>query len=257
VRANIERLVGGAGEETIVARVGEGIVTTVGSAETHKAVLENPDLISRTVLSKGLDAGDDGLLAGAADQLLDVGAHRDAGLCDQLDAVLGHGGHGRRVDHLGVDRHLHGLEHVAARQVDGRRHLEIQHDVGLLGRNQRVHHVRDVAAREVVGLQLVGIEAQSGFRALDHRRNDGRGRDLAPTHQHQLQQADTHARHQGREPQSHRNKIEEEPDRKKAHEDDQHDHSTLKIHNLAYLIVFTITLKFSNPTTSTSRCWST
>ena len=57
VRANIERLVGGAGEETIVARVGEGIVTTVGSAETHKAVLENPDLISRTVLNTGLDAG--------------------------------------------------------------------------------------------------------------------------------------------------------------------------------------------------------
>ena len=57
VRANIERLVGGAGEETIVARVGEGIVTTVGSAETHKVVLENPDLISRTVLNKGLDAG--------------------------------------------------------------------------------------------------------------------------------------------------------------------------------------------------------
>ena len=57
VRTNIERLVGGAGEETIIARVGEGIVTTVGSSETHKEVLENPDLISRTVLSKGLDAG--------------------------------------------------------------------------------------------------------------------------------------------------------------------------------------------------------
>ena len=57
VRANISRLVGGAGEETIIARVGEGIVTTVGSASTHKEVLENPDLISRTVLSKGLDAG--------------------------------------------------------------------------------------------------------------------------------------------------------------------------------------------------------
>ncbi|WP_272946675.1 flotillin-like protein FloA [Calderihabitans maritimus] len=57
VRANIDRLVGGAGEETIVARVGEGIVTTVGSAETHKEVLENPDRISQTVLSKGLDAG--------------------------------------------------------------------------------------------------------------------------------------------------------------------------------------------------------
>lgn len=57
VRANIDRLVGGAGEETIIARVGEGIVTTVGSSESHKAVLENPDLISRTVLSKGLDSG--------------------------------------------------------------------------------------------------------------------------------------------------------------------------------------------------------
>ena len=57
VRTNIERLVGGAGEETVIARVGEGIVTTVGSAETHKQVLENPDLISRTVLDKGLDAG--------------------------------------------------------------------------------------------------------------------------------------------------------------------------------------------------------
>jgi len=57
VRANIDRLVGGAGEQTIIARVGEGIVTTVGSAESHKEVLENPDLISRTVLAKGLDAG--------------------------------------------------------------------------------------------------------------------------------------------------------------------------------------------------------
>jgi uncharacterized protein YqfA (UPF0365 family) len=57
VRANIERLVGGAGEETIIARVGEGIVTTIGSAVTHKEVLENPDTISRTVLNKGLDAG--------------------------------------------------------------------------------------------------------------------------------------------------------------------------------------------------------
>jgi len=57
VRANIDRLVGGAGEETIMARVGEGIVTTVGSSESHKEVLENPDRISRTVLDKGLDAG--------------------------------------------------------------------------------------------------------------------------------------------------------------------------------------------------------
>ncbi len=57
VRANIGRLVGGAGEETILARVGEGIVTTVGSAEDHGEVLQNPDLISKTVLAKGLDIG--------------------------------------------------------------------------------------------------------------------------------------------------------------------------------------------------------
>ncbi len=57
VRANIRQLVGGAGEETILARVGEGIVTTIGSADNHKEVLENPDKISKTVLAKGLDAG--------------------------------------------------------------------------------------------------------------------------------------------------------------------------------------------------------
>ncbi|MBC7194577.1 MAG: flotillin-like protein FloA [Caldisericia bacterium] len=57
VRANIDRLVGGAGEATIIARVGEGIVTTIGSAESHKEVLENPDRISKTVLEKGLDTG--------------------------------------------------------------------------------------------------------------------------------------------------------------------------------------------------------
>ncbi len=57
VRANLERLVGGAGEETIIARVGEGIVSSIGSSNSHKAVLENPDSISKTVLAKGLDAG--------------------------------------------------------------------------------------------------------------------------------------------------------------------------------------------------------
>ena len=57
VRANIERLVGGAGEATILARVGEGIVSTIGSSLSHKAVLENPDLISKSVLAKGLDSG--------------------------------------------------------------------------------------------------------------------------------------------------------------------------------------------------------
>lgn len=57
VRANIDRLVGGAGEETVIARVGEGVVSTIGSSDDHKRVLENPDMISKTVLEKGLDSG--------------------------------------------------------------------------------------------------------------------------------------------------------------------------------------------------------
>lgn len=57
VRANLERLVGGAGEETIIARVGEGIVSSIGSTDSYKKTLENPDMISKTVLSKGLDSG--------------------------------------------------------------------------------------------------------------------------------------------------------------------------------------------------------
>jgi len=57
VRANLDRLIGGATEETVIARVGEGIVTTIGSAESHKSILENPDMISKTVLHKGLDSG--------------------------------------------------------------------------------------------------------------------------------------------------------------------------------------------------------
>lgn len=57
VRANIKQLVGGAGEETVLARVGEGIVTSIGSAESHKSVMENPDSISKVVLAKGLDSG--------------------------------------------------------------------------------------------------------------------------------------------------------------------------------------------------------
>jgi len=57
VRANIKQLVGGAGEETVIARVGEGIISSIGGAETHKEVLENPDSISKVVLKKGLDAG--------------------------------------------------------------------------------------------------------------------------------------------------------------------------------------------------------
>lgn len=87
VRANIERLVGGAGEETIIARVGEGIVTTVGSSEAHNDVLENPDSISQTVLDKGLDSGTAYEILSIDIADVDVGRNIGAKLqTDQADA---------------------------------------------------------------------------------------------------------------------------------------------------------------------------
>src|SRR5699024_10140459 len=85
--ANIDRLVGGAGEDTIIARVGEGIVTTVGSSEFHSLVLENPDLISQTVLNKGLDAGTAFEILSIDIADVDVGRNIGAELqTDQADA---------------------------------------------------------------------------------------------------------------------------------------------------------------------------
>ena len=87
VRANIERLVGGAGEETIIARVGEGMVSTIGSAKNHKEVLENPDSISHTVLNKGLDAGTAFEILSIDIADVDVGKNIGAQLqTDQADA---------------------------------------------------------------------------------------------------------------------------------------------------------------------------
>ena len=86
VRTNIDRLVGGAGEETVIARVGEGIVTTVGSAQTHKEVLENPDLISKTVLAKGLDAGTAFEILSI--DIADVDVGRNVGAQLQIDQAL-------------------------------------------------------------------------------------------------------------------------------------------------------------------------
>jgi uncharacterized protein YqfA (UPF0365 family) len=89
VRANIERLVGGAGESTIIARVGEGIVSTIGSSLTHNLVLENPDLISQTVLSKGLDAGTAFEILSIDIADVDVGENIGAKLAsDQAEADL-------------------------------------------------------------------------------------------------------------------------------------------------------------------------
>lgn len=87
VRANIKQLVGGAGEETILARVGEGIVSSIGSSHSHKSVLENPDSISKLVLNKGLDAGTAFEILSIDIADIDIGKNIGAGLqIDQADA---------------------------------------------------------------------------------------------------------------------------------------------------------------------------
>ena len=87
VRANIKQLVGGAGEETVLARVGEGIVSSIGSSDSHKSVLENPDSISKLVLSKGLDAGTAYEILSIDIADIDVGKNIGAVLqMDQADA---------------------------------------------------------------------------------------------------------------------------------------------------------------------------
>ncbi|MGC9331527.1 MAG: flotillin-like protein FloA [Bacteroidales bacterium] len=89
VRANIKQLVGGAGEETVLARVGEGIVSSIGSSATHKVVLENPDSISKVVLKKGLDAGTAFEILSIDIADIDIGKNIGAGLqTDQAEADL-------------------------------------------------------------------------------------------------------------------------------------------------------------------------
>lgn len=89
VRTNIARLVGGAGEETIIARVGEGIVSTIGSMETHQRALENPDMISRTVLERGLDAGTAFEIVSIDIADVDIGSNIGARLqADQAEADM-------------------------------------------------------------------------------------------------------------------------------------------------------------------------
>jgi uncharacterized protein YqfA (UPF0365 family) len=122
VRANIDRLVGGAGEETVIARVGEGIVTTVGSSASHEEVLENPDLISRTVLNKGLDAG-------TAFEILSI---------DIADVDVGRNvGAQLQMDQAEADRR------IAQAKAEERRAMAVAHE------QEMVAHVQEMRARVV------------------------------------------------------------------------------------------------------------
>ena len=170
--------------------------------------------------------GDDRLFRGAADELLDVGPHGDPGTDLQLDAVLGDGaecgaagalGIGA-IDHLGTDAGLDGVNNVAARQVDGRRAVEIQIDVGAMGGDDRLDDVGDAAAGEEVGLQPPGrdaglqLRADAGLNGHDLPPHDDPLVHVAEAHADEAQQAHVGVGHVGLEPNA------------EVHRKDQHRH---------------------------------
>ena len=138
VRANINRLVGGAGEETILARVGEGIVSTIGSAESHKLVLANPDDISKTVLAKGLDAG-------TAFEILSIDI-ADVDVGKNIGAEL-------QTDQAEADKR------IAQAKAEERRAMAVAHEQEMKAR------VQEMRARVVEAEAQVPLAMAEAFRA--------------------------------------------------------------------------------------------
>ncbi len=148
VRANIDRLVGGAGEETILARVGEGIVTTIGSAETHKKVLENPDTISKTVLDKGLDSG-------TAFEILSIDI-ADVDVGENIGAKL-------QTDQAEADKR------VAQAKAEGRRAMAVAEEQEMSARAQEMK-AKLIEAEAEVPLAMAEAFRQGNLGIMDYYR---------------------------------------------------------------------------------------
>ncbi len=148
VRANLDRLVGGATEETIIARVGEGIVTTIGSAETYKEVLENPDRISNVVLSKGLDSGTAFEILSIDIADVDVGRNIGAQLqADQAEADM----------------------RVAQANAESRRAMAVAQEQEMKARVQEMQ-AKVVAAQAEVPLAMAAALREGNLGVLDYYR---------------------------------------------------------------------------------------
>ncbi|MCP4655398.1 MAG: flotillin-like protein FloA, partial [bacterium] len=148
VRANIDRLVGGAGEETILARVGEGIVTTIGSAENHKKVLENPDLISKTVLGKGLDSG-------TAFEILSIDI-ADVDVGENIGAKL-------QTDQAEADKR------VAQAKAEGRRAMAVAVEQEMVAKAQEMR-AKLIEAEAEVPLAMAEAFRQGNMGVMDYYR---------------------------------------------------------------------------------------
>ena len=155
------------------------------------------------------DARNNRLLARAADQPLDVRAHRHARLGAQLDAVLRNRGDDRRFNDLRVDAHLHRLQNVAPCQVDGAGLRKIELDVRAARGNQRCNHAVEVAAREEVRFHLADLHIQTGLFRLNQRPDDLCRGNAANPHAHQRENRNVYAGSQRRDPQIQRNKPQE------------------------------------------------
>ena len=148
VRANLDRLIGGATEETIIARVGEGIVTTIGSSESHKLVLENPDSISKRVLEKGLDSG-------TAFEILSIDI-ADVDVGDNIGARL-------QADQAEADKR------VAQAKAEERRAAAVAREQEMLARVQEMQ-AKVVEAQAEVPLAMASAFREGHLGILDYYR---------------------------------------------------------------------------------------
>lgn len=179
VRANIHRLVGGAGEETILARVGEGIVSTIGSADSHKAVLENPDSISRTVLEKGLDSGTAFEILSIDIADVDVGKNIGAELqADQAEAdkrVAQARAEQRRAMAVAAEQEKKALvEEMRARVVEAEAQVPLamaeafrSGNLGIMDYARYRNIASDTAMRESIAEGSKGLPSRSGDGSTD------------------------------------------------------------------------------------------
>lgn len=146
VRANIDRLVGGAGEETIIARVGEGIVSTIGSSVDHKEVLENPDLISQTVLAKGLDSG-------TAFEILSIDI-ADVDVGKNIGAEL-------QIEQAQADKN------IAQAKAEERRAMAVAHEQEMVARVQEMK-AKVVEAEAEVPMAMAEALRSGNFGIMDY-----------------------------------------------------------------------------------------
>ncbi|GAB3050822.1 flotillin-like protein FloA [Virgibacillus ainsalahensis] len=146
VRANIDRLVGGAGEETIIARVGEGVVSTIGSSDTHARVLENPDTISQTVLSKGLDSG-------TAFEILSIDI-ADVDIGKNIGAIL-------QTDQAEADKN------IAQAKAEERRAMAVAQEQEMVARTQEMR-AKVVEAEADVPLALAEALRSGNLGVMDY-----------------------------------------------------------------------------------------